>query len=94
MGGGSMFGPSKAPRRSIPLVVQLASAEMLWVDTRGLDFKGVTFRGRSEAGRLPFKRQALDDLDVLSLITMAAQEAWEAERSYTPSMPELSGRID
>jgi hypothetical protein len=66
---------------------------MLWVDTRGLDFKGVTFSGELRTGRLAFQRQALDDLDVLSLITMAAQQAWEAERSYIPSMPETASKM-
>ena len=70
----------------------MLSAEMLWVDVKGLDFKCRTLTGRSEAGRFAFNRLALDELDVLSLITMAAQEAWEAERAYTPAMPDVAVR--
>lgn len=67
---------------------------MLWVDSKGVDLRGATLSGRSEAVRMPFNREALDDLDVLSLITMAGQQAWEAERSYTPTMPELASKVE
>jgi hypothetical protein len=72
----------------------MASAEMLWVDVRGVDFKGQTLTGRTDTGRFEFGRKALDEHDVLSLITMAAQVAWEKERAYTPAMPEMAVRLE
>lgn len=71
----------------------MQTAKMLWVDTHGMDFLGQTLTGSTTTGRFSFNRTALDDLDALSLITMAAQEAWEAERAYSPTMPELAGNI-
>ena len=74
--------------------VQLHSAEMLWVDAKGIDYKGTTLTGNTTTGRYQFIREALDELDVLSLITMAAQEAWEIDRAYTPAMPEMTARTE
>lgn len=74
------------------LCMQLVAAEMLWVDVNGMDFKGQTLTGRVATGRFEFRRKAIDDLDVLSLITMAAQEAWEIDRNYVPAMPEMAAR--
>jgi hypothetical protein len=68
--------------------VQMLDAEFLWIDTKGVDFKGEALGGVSTTGRFAFARQALDELDALSLITMAAQVAWEDERSYTPQVPD------
>jgi L-asparaginase II len=76
------------------MLPQMHAAEMLWVDIHGVDLKGQTITGAAETRRFEFPRPALDELDVLSLITMAAQESWEAERSYTPTMPELASRTD
>lgn len=59
----------------------------MWIDTKGLDFKAEALGGISQTGRYSFTREAMDELDALSLITMAAQVAWENERSYTPAIP-------
>ena len=68
-------------------MVQILSAEFMWIDTKGVDFKAEALGGISRTGRFSFEREALDELDALSLITMAAQVAWENERSYTPAVP-------
>ena len=68
-------------------MVQILSAEFMWIDTKGVDFKAEALGGISQTGRLSFTREAQDELDALSLITMVAQVAWENERSYTPPVP-------
>jgi hypothetical protein len=65
------------------VLVQILTAEFLWIDTKGVEFKAEALGGLSRTGRYPFMREALDELDALSLITMASQVAWENERSYT-----------
>jgi hypothetical protein len=37
--------------------------------------------------RVPFQRPVLDERDARSALTMAAQIAWEGERSYVPPVP-------
>lgn len=66
----------------------MLDAEFLWIDTKGVDFRGDALGGVSKTGRYSFSREALDELDALSLITMAAQVAWEEERAYLPKMPD------
>jgi hypothetical protein len=68
-------------------LVQILDAEFLWIDTKGVEFKAEALGGLSQTGRYSFVREALDELDALSLITMAAQVAWENERAYTPTIP-------
>lgn len=67
----------------------MLAAEFLWVDTKGVEFRGEALGGVSKTGRFSFPREALDELDALSLITMAAQVAWEQERTYVPTMPDV-----
>eukprot|EP00892_Ulva_mutabilis_P007339 jgi/Ulvmu1/4978/UM207_0022.1 len=68
---------------------QMLEAEFIWIDTKGVDFHGDALGGVSKTGRYSFPREALDELDALSLITMAAQVAWENERTYVPTMPDV-----
>lgn len=68
---------------------QMLEAEFLWIDTKGVEFRGEALGGVSKTGRYSFQREALDELDALSLITMAAQVAWEQERTYVPTMPDV-----
>lgn len=70
--------------------MQILSAEFLWIDSKGLDFKAEALGGVSLTGRYSYSREALDELDALSLITMASQVSWENERSYTPAIPTIS----
>jgi hypothetical protein len=37
--------------------------------------------------RVPFQRPVIDERDARSALTMAAQIAWESERSYVPPVP-------
>lgn len=67
----------------------MLAAEFLWVDMKGVEFRGEALGGVSKTGRFSFPREALDELDALSLITMAAQVAWEQERTYVPTMPDV-----
>lgn len=67
----------------------MLEAEFLWIDTKGVEFRGEALGGVSKTGRHSFQREALDELDALSLITMAAQVAWEQERTYVPAMPDV-----
>lgn len=39
--------------------------------------------------RVPFYRAVIDDRDARSVLTMAAQLAWEKERNYVPPMPSI-----
>lgn len=64
-------------------------AEFFWIDTKGVEFWGEALAGVIKTGRYSFPREAVDELDALSLITMAVQVAWEQERSYIPTMPDV-----
>jgi len=64
------------------------AAEFVWIDKRGLYLRGETVEGVAQSMRFEFGREALNELDVVSMITMASQVAWEVERNYTPSVPE------
>ena len=67
--------------------MQMHTAEFVWIDKRGLYLRGETVDGVAESLRFTFNRPALNDLDVVSMITMASQVAWEQERKYTPLVP-------
>lgn len=68
-------------------------AEMVWLDSQGVDFRGHTVRGERASVRHQFTRPALNDFDAISMITMAGQQAWEADRKYTPTIPVLSPEV-
>jgi hypothetical protein len=70
--------------------VQMHHAEMVWVDTLGADFRGHTVGGDRRSVRYKFARGALNEYDAISMITMAGQQAWEAERKYKPAVPQLA----
>jgi len=59
-------------------------AELVWVDRLGM-YVRTEVEGHDEAVvRVPFYRPVIDERDARSVITMAAQIAWESERTYTP----------
>lgn len=43
----------------------------------------------SSVVRVPFYRAIIDERDARSVLTMAAQLAWEKERNYTPQLPAI-----
>jgi hypothetical protein len=65
----------------------MAYAELLWLDRLGMYIRSEVAGRGPEVVRVPFYRPVLDERDARSVITMAAQIAWEAERSYTPPVP-------
>lgn len=77
----------------VPLV-DMAYAELLWLDRLGMYIRSEVAPGGDEGAssggggpqvvRVPFYRPVLDERDARSVITMAAQIAWEGERSYVP----------
>lgn len=66
------------------------AAEFLWIDRLGVYMRGETVDGESAIVRHAFTRPAIDELDARSLLTMAAQVAWESDRQYTPAMPDAA----
>jgi hypothetical protein len=90
-----------AAHLGVPLS-RMLYAELLWVDRLGVYVRAeVAAEGgnggsssedeasASEAAlvRVPFQRPVLDERDARSALTMAAQIAWEGERSYVPPLP-------
>ncbi|KAG1657366.1 hypothetical protein FOA52_015920 [Chlamydomonas sp. UWO 241] len=68
----------------VPLT-DMQYAELVWVDRLGM-YMRTEVEGRDpEVVRVPFYRPVIDERDARSVITMAAQISWEAERSYQPS---------
>ena len=70
----------------VPLV-DMAYAELLWLDRLGMYIRSEVAGedgGAPRVVRVPFYRAVLDERDARSVITMAAQIAWEGERSYVP----------
>lgn len=67
----------------VPLT-QMVYAELVWVDRLGM-YVRTEVEGRDPSiVRVPFYRPVLDERDARSVITMAAQIAWEADRAYVP----------
>lgn len=63
----------------------LASAELLWVDKLGAYVKAAEAgKPAAETVRVSFLRQVEDERDLRSTLTMLAQVAWEADRTYQP----------
>lgn len=62
--------------------------ELLWLDHLGMYVRAEA-QGKDDTlvVRVPFYRPVLDDRDARSVITMAAQNAWESERNYVPPLP-------
>jgi hypothetical protein len=93
-----------AAHLGVPLA-RMAYAELLWVDRLGVYVRAeVAAADDAAAGaeaatadaemrlvRVPFQRPVLDERDARSALTMAAQIAWEGERSYTPPVPAVFG---
>uniref|UniRef100_A0A7S0RU71 DUF2470 domain-containing protein n=1 Tax=Chlamydomonas leiostraca TaxID=1034604 RepID=A0A7S0RU71_9CHLO len=74
----------------IPLT-EMSYAELLWVDRLGMWVR-VEAAGHGDGPhvvRVPFYRSVLDERDARSVITMAAQLAWENDRPYTPPVPSI-----
>ena len=67
----------------------MSYAELLWVDYLGMYIRTEVNGSEPEVVRVPFYRPVLDERDARSVITMAAQIAWERERSYTPPVPSI-----
>ena len=77
-----------APPRPAP--PQMAYAELLWLDRLGMYIRAEVAGGPPQVVRVPFYRPVLDERDARSVVTMAAQIAWEAERSYVPPLPDAA----
>ncbi|GBG00252.1 hypothetical protein Rsub_12896 [Raphidocelis subcapitata] len=71
-------------------LVDMAYAELLWLDRLGMYIRAEVAGGPPQVVRVPFYRPVLDERDARSVITMAAQIAWEAERSYVPPLPDAA----
>lgn len=73
---------------------EVEDANLIWVDRLGLDLR-VWLRSSAadvpevREVRIPFAREAADEREARSSITMMAQVSWEKERNYTPKMPSL-----
>jgi hypothetical protein len=67
----------------------MAYAELLWLDRLGMYIRSEVIGRAPEVVRVPFYRPVLDERDARSVITMAAQLAWESERSYVPPLPAI-----
>jgi len=74
----------------IPLI-EMNYAELLWVDRLGMYVRveAANHLDGLVIARVPFYRPVLDERDARSVITMAAQLAWEEERPYTPPVPSI-----
>lgn len=72
----------------VPLV-EMAYAELLWLDRLGMYIRSEVAGQPPQVVRVPFYRPVLDERDARSVITMAAQIAWEAERTYVPPLPAI-----
>jgi hypothetical protein len=55
-------------------------AELLWVDRLGLYIRAELLEQPPSVVRVPFYRPVLDERDARSVMTMAAQLAWEQVR--------------
>jgi hypothetical protein len=92
-----------AARLGVPLS-RMLYAELLWVDRLGVYVQAeVAVEAGGGGGgaadgatasepalvRVPFQRPVLDERDARSALTMAAQIAWESERSYVPPVPSI-----
>ena len=85
------FLPHANTCTSFGTCVQMSYAELLWVDHLGMYVRLET-EGHPDGpmvARVPFYRPVLDERDARSVITMAAQIAWEEERPYTPPVPSI-----
>ncbi|GLC42636.1 hypothetical protein PLESTB_001122100 [Pleodorina starrii] len=74
--------------QGVPLT-EMSYAELLWVDYLGMYIRTEVNGAEPLVVRVPFYRPVLDERDARSVITMAAQIAWERERSYTPPIPSI-----
>ncbi|MEW5298625.1 MAG: hypothetical protein WDW36_001722 [Sanguina aurantia] len=75
---------------SVPLT-EMSYAELLWVDRLGM-YVRIELSDSSLAPqviRVPFYRPVLDERDARSVITMAAQIAWERDRSLPINIPAI-----
>jgi hypothetical protein len=64
-------------------------AELLWLDRLGMYIRTEALGRPAGVTRVPFYRAVLDERDARSVITMAAQMAWDADRKYTPPVPAI-----
>lgn len=81
----------------VPLT-EMVYAELVWLDRLGMYVRvevSADAGGRGASGpaaavvRVPFYRPVLDERDARSVLTMAAQVAWEKDRPYTPPTPAI-----
>lgn len=75
----------------VMLLSQMSYAELLWVDRLGMYVRIEMSDGSIEPQvvRVPFYRPVLDERDARSVITMAAQIAWERDRSMPLNIPAI-----
>eukprot|EP01025_Chloroclados_australasicus_P022419 TRINITY_DN2311_c0_g1_i1.p1 TRINITY_DN2311_c0_g1~~TRINITY_DN2311_c0_g1_i1.p1 ORF type:complete len:310 (+),score=27.01 TRINITY_DN2311_c0_g1_i1:99-1028(+) len=67
---------------------EVQDAQLLWVDKQGVYLRAQIYGRPSQILRYTFPREVQDDRSARSALTMAAQLAWEKERSYVPQVPE------
>ena len=69
----------------------MSYAELVWVDRLGMYVRteADSESPSSTVVRVPFFRPVVDVRDVRSVITMAAQLAWEGDRPYSPPLPDV-----
>lgn len=68
---------------------EMVYAELLWMDRLGLYIRSEASGRLPEVVRVPFYRPVIDERDVRSVVTMAAQLAWERTRKYIPPVSSI-----
>lgn len=68
-------------------VLEMEYVELLWIDYMGMYVRAEVTGSEPTVVRVPFYRPVIDDRDVRSVVTMAAQLAWEKDRNYKPPVP-------
>lgn len=76
----------------VPLL-EMEYVELLWLDSLGMYVRAEVAGREPTIVRVPFYRPVIDDRDVRSVITMAAQLAWEKDRNYVPPVPSFLAEL-
>ena len=61
-------------------------AQLSWVDCLGFYISYDTIHSKNNVLRVSFPREAEEDRDARSLLTMAAHLAWEHDRNTVPTI--------
>jgi len=70
-------------KSGVPLI-EMTYAELAWVDRFGFYISYSTINSHNNTLRIPFPREAEEDRDARSLLTMTAHLAWESDRNALP----------